>query len=247
MMPFYRSALMRMNRDRQSRTRLAFFRRRHAAGCVFAALMAMSGCATEGQVGVREPTTARPAVVAAPAIANGGIFQVAGYQPLFEDRRARNVGDSLTVILNEKLSASRSVDSNAQRTGSASFSVPSVVGLPGKSFQGATLGASSDNKFEGKGASTADNAFTGTITVTVIEVLPNGNLVVSGEKQIGINRNSETVRLSGVVNPVTIVSGNSVSSTQIADARLDYRGKGYIDEAQTMGWLSRLFLSIMPF
>jgi flagellar L-ring protein precursor FlgH len=81
----------------------------------------------------------------------------------------------------------------------------------------------------------------------VIQVLANGNLVVSGEKQIGINQGTEYVRFSGVVNPATIMAGNVVSSTQVADARLQYRGTGVVDEAQTMGWLARFFLSVLPF
>jgi flagellar L-ring protein precursor FlgH len=81
----------------------------------------------------------------------------------------------------------------------------------------------------------------------VIEVLPNNNLIVSGEKQIGINQGSEFIRFSGVVNPNTIVNGNTVTSTQVADARIEYRGTGYIDEAQTMGWMSRFFLTFLPF
>ena len=119
--------------------------------------------------------------------------------------------------------------------------------LPLKTLQGITVEGSGSTSFEGKGDTAADNAFTGTITVTVIEELLNGNLVVSGEKQIGINRNSETIRLSGVVNPTTILAGNTVSSTQIADARIEYRGSGAIDSAQAMGWLARFFLSVLPF
>jgi len=219
-------------------------------------LLTAGGCVTEGQVAVREPTTARPAdpapsgaiqLALAPDTGSGAIFRATAYQPLFEDRRARNIGDTLTVLINEKLSASRSSDSSAQRTGSSAFSVPIIARLPGKSFQEGSLDASSEGKFEGKGATSSDNVFTGTITATVVEVLPNGNLVISGEKQIGLNKNTETVRVSGVVNPVHIVSGNAISSTQIADARIDYRGRGYIDEAQTMGWLARFFLSVLPF
>ena len=81
----------------------------------------------------------------------------------------------------------------------------------------------------------------------MIEVLPNGNLLVSGEKQIGINQGSEFVRFSGIVSPATVTAANTVSSTQVADARLEYRGNGYIDEAQTMGWLARFFLSFLAF
>jgi flagellar L-ring protein precursor FlgH len=114
-------------------------------------------------------------------------------------------------------------------------------------LQGASVKANSNQEFEGKGDSGANNVFTGTITVTVIEVLPNGNLAVSGEKQLGINKGSEFVRVSGIVNPINIMPGNVVSSTQVADARLEYRGTGYIDEAQTMGWLARVFQTILPF
>jgi flagellar L-ring protein precursor FlgH len=81
----------------------------------------------------------------------------------------------------------------------------------------------------------------------VVEVLPNGNLVVSGEKQVGINQGSEFVRFSGVVNPATVSGANTVSSTLVADARLEYRATGPIDEAQVIGWLARFFLSFLPF
>lgn len=221
------------------------------------ALLVMNGCAHEGQVAVREPTTAVPVPRRVAPEGNGAIYQAsANYQPLFEDRRARNIGDTITVNINEKQAASRNADSSTQRTGSAAYSVPTFAGIFGANtgvaganamLQGQALAASSDNKFQGKGASSADNAFTGTITVTVVDVLPNGNLIVSGEKQIGINRNSETIRLSGVVTPASILNGNLVSSAQIADARIDYKGTGYIDEAQTLGFLARFFLSILPF
>ena len=211
------------------------------------ALAMLSAC-NLNPVRVVEPTTARPLPTPQAVQGNGAIFnETAAYRPLFEDRRARYVGDSLVIQLNEKLQASRNGASNASRTGATNFGVSAVQGLPGKSFQGASLDAKSSNTFEGKGAATADNLFTGTITVTVVEVLPNGNLVVSGEKQIGIAENSETLRFSGVVSPATILAGNTVTSTQVADARIDYRGSGYIDEAQAMGFLARFFLTFLPF
>jgi flagellar L-ring protein precursor FlgH len=178
---------------------------------------------------------------------NGAIFQLSSYQPLFEDRRARRVGDTLTININEKLNASKTAATTASRTGNTKFAVPEIKGIPGVPLKGASVVANSAQDFEGKGDSGANNVFTGTITVTVIEVLPNGNLAVSGEKQLGINQGSEFVRVSGIVNPQNILPGNVVSSTQVADARLEYRGTGYIDEAQTMGWLARAFQSILPF
>ena len=126
------------------------------------------------------------------------------------------------------------------------MNVPTISGVPFKGVQGSSVAASSDNTFSGKGASSADNNFTGTITVTVIEVLPNGNLVVSGEKQVAINQGNEFIRFSGVVNATQISGANTVQSTQVADARIEYRANGYIDEAQVMGWLARFFLTFMP-
>jgi flagellar L-ring protein precursor FlgH len=126
-------------------------------------------------------------------------------------------------------------------------SVPTIVGLPFKGAQGTTLAASGTNNFNGKGENTSSNDFTGTLTVTVIEVYPNGNLLVSGEKQIGLKEGEEFVRFSGVVNPNTITSANTVTSTQVADARIEYKANGFIDSAQVMGWLGRFFLTFMPF
>ena len=215
----------------------------------------LAGCAITPATSVHQPMSSRP--VAQPPVsadANGGIYPVAysaqassRYVPMFEDRRARNVGDTLVVTINEKTNASKKSDSSASRSGSTSFSAPTIGGLPGKSFQKSALGATSSNTFDGKGTSASNNDFTSTITVTVIEVFANGNLLVSGEKQVGINQGQEFIRFSGVVNPNTIVNGNTVSSVQVADARLEYRANGYIDEAQVMGWLARFFLTFLPF
>jgi flagellar L-ring protein precursor FlgH len=215
-----------------------------------AAVLLLSGCGALRTVDINQPLTARPApVVAVPGAQTGGsIFQTVNYQPLFEDRRARNVGDTLIIVLNEKLQASKQSGSNVDKSGSTALAVPTMVGnLPLKFLQGTSVSGTSATTFSGKGDSASSNAFTGVITVTVIEVLGNGNLLVSGEKQIGINQGSEFIRFSGVVNPTTVINNNTVSSTQVADARIEYRGTGYIDEAQTMGWLSRLFMTVSPF
>ena len=119
--------------------------------------------------------------------------------------------------------------------------------MPGKSLQGLELTANSSNTFAGKGEAGANNVFSGAITVTVIEVLTNGNLLVSGEKQIAISQGQEFIRLSGVVNPSFLSSANSLPSSLVADARIEYKESGYISEAQAMGWLARFFLTVMPF
>lgn len=212
----------------------------------FGMLTALSGCATVPESIVQMPTTVKPqqAVVSMPA--NGAIFQAAAYRPLFEDRRARLVGDILTITINEKTSAGKSAASSSSKTGSVNFAVPTVVGLPFKTFQDSKLAASSATKSEDKDAGSASNNFTGTIGVTVVEVLANGNLVVSGEKQVALDKGAEFIRFSGVVSPDTIATGNIVSSTLVADARVEYRTNSRIDKAELMGLLARFFFSFLP-
>ena len=214
---------------------------------VIVVLVGLSACShIEPRVALVEPTTFKPVAQTSTANNNGAIFQQASYRPVFEDPRARLRGDIITIAINEKNSASRTSKSSAQKNGDIKAGVPTVLGVPGKFVQGLNVEANSANTYSGKGETANDNAFTGTITVTVVDVLPNGNLLVSGEKQIGINHNLELIRFSGVINPVTLQAGNIVESTKVADARLEYTGKGYIDEAQRMGWLSRFFLTFLP-
>lgn len=211
-------------------------------------LVLLGGCVSVPPAAVHQPMTARPVPAAQSPGGNGAIYQ-SGYttRSLFEDRRARNVGDTLIIAINEKISASKESSSSTSRKGDTSLSVSALGGLSGANVLRTPVTAAAENTFEGKGDSSAKNAFTGTIAVTVIEVLPNGNLLVSGEKQMSINQGGEFIRFSGIVNPMNIGSTNSVSSTQVADARMEYKGTGYIDEAQTMGWLSRFFMSVSPF
>lgn len=208
---------------------------------------AMTGCAQMPRpsvVGEQETVTIPDRPLAEP---NGSIYQVArGQNPLFEDRRPRMIGDILTIVLNEEVSASRNSQSNAGRNGGVGLSFLDVpagwerLADYGFDFEGY-------NDFTGGGGSQANNTFTGTITVSVLEVMNNGNLRVRGERQIAINQGAEFIRFSGVVNPRTITGQNTVPSTQVADARIEYVGDGYISEAQHMGWLQRFFLNISPF
>ena len=209
--------------------------------------LALSACTTVPPTNVHQPMTARPAPRGENPAPNGSIYQAGVSRTLFEDRRARYVGDTLTITITETTSASTASNTKASRSGSISASVPSVSGLPGKSLQGLELSASSDITHDGKGDAAAKNAFTGSITVTVIEVLANGNLLVSGEKQVSVGAGTEYIRLSGVVNPYFINAANTISSTNVADARIEYKESGVISEAQVMGWLARFFLSTLPF
>lgn len=212
--------------------------------------LALGGCATmmtPPKVDIVEPTTIRPQppVAMAPAT-DGAIYRPGVHRPLFEDRRARFVGDVLTINILEKTSAKQSSASTLDKSGKLEGSLSALPLFKATTLGKLGVGGESANSQSGKGDTASDNTFTGTITVTVIEVLSNGNLVVSGEKQIGINQNADRLRFSGTVNPATIQADNTVQSVQVADARLQVRGQGDIDRAQTTGWLSRFFLSFSP-
>ncbi|RDB42333.1 flagellar basal body L-ring protein FlgH [Halomonas sp. DQ26W] len=211
------------------------------------AALVLGGCAQvprasvvgeQEQIAIMEPP---------PRLANGSIYQAhRGSQPLFEDRRPRMVGDILTIVLDEEVSASKNSQSNMNRNGSANLN---LAELPDALERLAEYGfdLSGSSTFNGGGGSQANNSFTGTITVSVLEVMHNGNLRVRGEKQIAINQGVEFIRFAGVVNPRTITGQNTVPSTAVADARIEYVGNGYINEAQYMGWMQRFFLNISPF
>jgi len=199
---------------------------------------------------VHQPMTARAESYAQlqPRRSPGAIFQDGpGANALFEDRRPRNIGDILTIVINEKVNATKNSGANASRAGSTTSVFAAIPKLIGGLLDGQDTKLSGTNSLTAKGGANANNTFSGVITVTVVDVMGNGNLLVSGEKQMGINQGTEFIRFSGVVNPRTVSGNNTVPSTLVADARIEYSAKGYIDEAQTMGWMQRIFLNVMPF
>ena len=230
----------------------------------------VAGCsASNPTTNVHQPMTARPVANKAVIPADGAIFHAGiNERPLFEDKRARNVGDILTINIVEKTSGSRKSSGSSSYSNSidaniptVTTNIPSVVGSSiGGSFgsllrklfslTGSVVGETSNKSATG-GAGSASEELTGTIAVTVIEVLANGNLLVSGEKQVALGNNNEFIRFSGVVNPTTITNLNAVPSTQVADARLEYKSAGgmneVINDAQSLGMLGRFFLSVLPF
>ena len=214
-----------------------------------AALLLLAACTTVPPTNVHQPMTARPQPrpeqLAAALASTGSIYQAGASRTLFEDRRARHVGDTITVTITENTSAATKSNNNIAKTGSINASIGPNLNLPGKTLT--ELKANSSNVASGKGDAAANNVFSGTITVTVVEVLPNGNLLVSGEKQVAIGHGQEYIRLSGIVNPYFVNASNTIASSQIADARIEYKESGAISEAQVIGWLARFFLTVMPF
>lgn len=195
---------------------------------------------------MHQPTGALPQPAAAVRPANGAIFHTASYRPMFEDARARLVGDLLTIAISEKTSAGKSSATSGSKSGSTDSSVTKLLGLRASTIADMGVAGASSNKFDEKGASSSSNTFSGSITVTVIDVLQNGNLLVSGEKQIAFDKGIEYVRFSGIVRPDTIAAGNIVSSTQVADARVEYRTNTRLDKTEIMSQIARFFLSFAP-
>ena len=189
---------------------------------------------------------APPPVVPVPVATNGSIYQAAQYRPLFEDYRARHVGDSLTVQIIEKVSAVQKSTSSIDKSGKLAAGVTALPFFSLNSFNRASASGSSSNTFSGAGTTENSNDFSGTITAVVTGVLPNGHLLIAGEKQIGVNHNVDVLRFSGQVDPRLIQSGNFVASAQIANVRIEQRGRGAQAEAQGIGWLSRFFLNVLP-
>jgi flagellar L-ring protein FlgH len=208
----------------------------------------LSGCAYIGphvDVGDTRPTPPAPAP-AAPTHASGSIFAAAAYRPLFEDHRARLVGDTLTVNIVEKVTATAKSTSSVEKSGAMSGGITALPGVSPNALRRASADASTAASSEGSGSTENSNDFSGTITVVVKQVLPNGHLLVAGEKQIGVNQNIDVLRFSGQVDPRAIQSGNTVPSAALANVRLEQRGRGAAAEAQAMGWLQRFFINVLP-
>lgn len=200
---------------------------------------------------IKQPLTARPLPRDTQvAERNGAIYQPGvNERPLFEDRRARNIGDVLIINIVETTSASGKSGHNDDNSGSIALATPTVVGgAAGQTLQ-TSIGVtgSSSVKSSGKSDSSGSNTFSGAITVTVTEVLANGNLRVAGEKQVAIKLSEEYVRFSGVVNPATITGSNTVQSTQVADVHVEYKGANNIDAAAVVSMFNRIFYSVLPF
>ncbi|HVY64318.1 MAG TPA: flagellar basal body L-ring protein FlgH [Gammaproteobacteria bacterium] len=194
----------------------------------------------------RDPRYAPPAeVYTVPPPAAGAIYNPASGFGLFMDLRARAVGDILQVLLVERTDASKESSTATGKTGKVAADAGTIAGRT-ITYKGQPLLSnelSGDRSFDGKSDSSQSNKLQGSITVTVAERLPNGNLLVRGEKRITINQGQEFIRLQGIVRPVDIGPANTVPSTKIADATITYTGKGTLANSNRQGWLSRFFNS----
>jgi flagellar L-ring protein precursor FlgH len=191
-----------------------------------------------------EPVVARVLPPPTPRT-EGAIYQAGQQMELFADLKARRVGDVLTIVLNESTNASKNAITKTAKTTTVANSAPTLFGqsmtIKGAPILSATLNGA--DSFDGEGSSTQSNSLAGSLTVTVVDVQANGNLVVQGDKTLKLNQGDEFVHISGVIRTADIATNNTVTSDKLADAKISYSGKGVVDSSNRMGWLARFFNS----
>ena len=213
----------------------------------------LAGCAVTPTPSRVEPQyrPAWPDVPKPVAASPGSLFQASHSFSLFGDRRASQVGDVITIALQEQTRSSKSAETSFKKATDSEILNPTVFGSlirGAAATNGLFNSAESKTEFSGAGASDQSNSLSGTITAVVAKVLPNGLLLVQGEKWLQLNRGEEYVRVSGLVRAEDISADNSISSQRLADARIAYSGTGSLAQANEAGWLTRFFTGTLnPF
>jgi flagellar L-ring protein precursor FlgH len=194
---------------------------------------------------VEDFTATMPEDVPVAEASNGAIFQSGRDIPLFENAVARRVGDTVTINLQESTAAQKSATTTTSKNTKVDLPTPTLAGAGIQLHGNDILNFELDNKrsFDGSGDSQLSNKLQGFITVTVARRLTNGNLVVRGQKWIGINQGKEYIRIQGVIRPIDILPDNSIPSYKVADASIAYGGQGALADANRPGMLSRFFNS----
>lgn len=222
-----------------SRDNNAMWRR---SSCVLAVMLSLLGGCTP--IPQRDPTFApvAPADLRPPVQNSGSIYQSGYDMRLFEDHTARRIGDVLTITLMERTQAKKGDDLKTSKDTSMSVTTPTLFSMGASMLMGHDLETSmeSTKEFTGEGEANQSNSLIGNISVTVVDVLPNGNLSVRGEKRVTLNQGDEFIRLSGIVRPVDINAANTISSDKVADVTIMYIGDGAMADASKMGWLARI-------
>ena len=218
------------------------------------AALPMAACSLAGDIRPYAPLEPMP-LAAAPvnSAAPGAIYAAggnAGGLQLYGDRRAREVGDLLTIVLLENTTAQARATTSVSKESELSIGSPNLFGAPvtlgGKDILSASANGSRD--FAGSGNTAQSNRLAGNLTVQVVQRLANGNLVVSGQKNIRLNQGDELVQVQGIVRPADISADNTIASSKVAQARIAYGGRGAVAQSNAMSWLGRFFNSALaPF
>ena len=207
------------------------------------ALLALAACT---DLPYRAAPLVPPTYAAAPAPTpvSGSLYRPERYAALVSDNRARRVGDLLTIRLVERTQSRKSASADTKRDSSTDIVLPDIPGF--SSIAAGALNGGLAQKFNGGGTAAQDNQLSGEVSVTVAAVLPNGVLVVAGEKRLTLNRGEEQLQLTGLVRPDDIGPDYSVASTRVGNAQIRYGGTGEIAEQSRMGWLQRFFAAVSP-
>jgi len=174
-------------------------------------------------------------------------------RPMFADKRAMNVGDIVTIMVQENSSANKNNSTTSERQSSLSAAITSFLYSPGASgllTKGGQLPAmayNSDQKHAGNGTIKDSESIVAEIAVRVIDVLPNGNLVLEGKRDTSFSGEHQTIILRGVVRSEDVAKDNTVLSFNVADATIQIVGKGTVSDSQNKGWFTRLWDKINPF
>ena len=173
-----------------------------------------------------------------------------GYDNLFSDDKAHNVGDVVTINIIENIKGQGSTSTKSGRSNSMDLSIPSPTIKDKKVANKNTifgLRQSSSNSFKGSGDTSRTAKLVATITARVVKVYPNGNLFIVGKKYIKINDDIQILKISGIVRPNDISQDNSIDSSKISDMYVEYNGKGFAADTQSPGWLAKFMMKIWPF
>lgn len=175
-----------------------------------------------------------------PPTSGGGLFRSGYGGSLVSDNRAVRVGDILTVVLDESTQSSKSAGTSFGKESSIGIGIPTVLG---KTYPDIETSAGAERDFDGSAKSSQQNTLRGSIAVTVHRVLPNGTLLIKGEKTLRLNQGDEFIRLAGLVRVDDINRYNQVSSQSVANAKISYAGRGVLNDSNSAGWLTRFFTS----
>jgi len=207
-------------------------------------LLLIGGCATTShEIADFEPIV-RPVAPKPPTYNNGSLFQVNSLS-MFQDPKPYRIGDILTIKLQESTSASKSAGTSSKKEDEITMATPTIMGV-NPTFNGQDILAMNiapEREFSGEADSSQSNSLTGEITVTVVDILPNNNLVVQGEKWFTLNQGKEYIRIAGVIRPQDVSPDNTLSSSKLADAQIAYSGEGFLADANSQGWFGQFLNS----
>jgi len=229
--------------------------RRFATAAVMSAiLLALSGCAPAWKRGEEYKVSTYPDAPVRTASASGASLWNDGTGGFFADHRARKVNDVVTIVVDESAKASKAAGTALSRQSSADLGISAFLGLEKSVVKGnsnvdpaALVKADGKTAFDGSGKTTREETLTTTVTAMVKEILPSGNMLIEARRDVGVNGEKQVMILHGIIRPEDVDAFNSVPSSRVAQARIEYYGEGVISEKQNPGWMGKIIDHLWPF